>query len=593
MTRRLPTFRFPARTLPALLVHTAKRLPDKPFLRFLEPGRGQAAPRVLSFAAFARGVGRGAAFLRSAGVTPGERVLLLAENSPEWQLLALGTQLLRAEPAALFASLGAAPAQAIALRVRPRAVFVSTAEQWEKLRPVAAELAQAGLRAVVCAAGVDPAGLPEGVTWTALPAATGEGAADLAEGELEALAAAVGEEDPFLLLFTSGTTGRPKGVRLPQRSIVHAIEGGHVSTGRSEADEGLHLLPFAHVAGQDQFMIALAQGHGLIMISGRGELERALALGPTYLFSVPLVYERMKEGVEKKLAALPPPLRAFAHAALEAGARVRVDGSRSGADRLLTHVADRLVGKALRARLGGRMQGVFSGVAPASPALFRFFEGVGLPFVELYGLSETAGLVSSNVFAGPRRAGTVGLLSADHDVRFSDEGELLVRGPLLLSGFLEPEDAEGAYTPEGYFRTGDLAHLDDDGMLRVQGRKKSLLVLSTGKKLSPEPIEQAISDTPPFQGAVLLGEGKPYVTAVVFVVKEELQRLRAQGKDAAAELLPQVHAALHAFSDYERPKRLAVFPGAPSDYPELVTPTFKVKRAAVMAWLGPAAAGLY
>jgi long-chain acyl-CoA synthetase len=587
MPPRLPIARFTPRTLPALLAATARRLPETPFLHVVEPGV-DAPPRLVTFAAFRAAVGRAVAFLRAAGVGPGDRVLLLAENSPEWQVVALAAQHLRAEPAALFASLDAGPAQAIARRVRPRVAVISTRAQWEKLAPAAPDLAAAGLAAVLSA---EPLGaLPTGVRAAGLADVTGTGAE---APDLDALAAAVGAEDPFLLLFTSGTTGRPKGVRLPQRAIVHAIDGGAVATGTSEADLGLHFLPFAHIAGHDQFALALAQGHALAMIARREDLPRALTLAPTYLFSVPLVYERFRAAAEAKLEGLPGPARAFARAAVSAAARVRVDGSRRLRDRLLAAVADRLVGRAVKARLGGRVRGLFSGGAPASAALFRFFEGLGIPFVELYGMSETAGLISSNFFGGIRRPACAGMLTPDHEVRFAPDGELLVRGPLLLSGYLEPSDEEGAHDPDGFFRTGDVGRLDAEGLLHVEGRKKHLLVLSTGKKLSPEPIEQAIASAAPFEGAVLLGEGRPFVTAAVFVAREELARLAAAGKDAAEELLPRARAALAAFSEYEKPKRLVVIPGAPQDDPALVTPTLKVRRDQVLARIAPDLPGLY
>jgi len=270
-----------------------------------------------------------------------------------------------------------------------------------------------------------------------------------------------------------------------------------------------------------------------------------------------------------------------------------VDGSRSPRDRALAAVADLLVGRAVRRRLGGRVAGLFSGGAPASTALFRFFEGLGIPFVELYGMTETAGLVASNLFAGPRRAGAAGIPTPDHELRFADDGELLVRGPLLLSGYLEPEDAEGAFTGDGFYRTGDVGRIDAEGMLRIDGRKKALMVLSTGKKLSPEPIEQAIASATPFQGAVLLGEGRPFVAAAVFVAEDHLARLAAEGKDAAEALLAPARAALPAFSEYEKPKRLVIIPGAPQDHPALVTPTLKVKRDALLRWLGPQVEALY
>ena len=577
--------------MPRLVVSAARRAPAKTFIRFVDPDAPDAPPRVLTFADFAAGTGRAAAFLRAAGVDPGARVLILAENSPEWQMLSLGAQALRAEPATLFASLAAEPVQAIARRVGPRAAFVDSAEQWAKLAPIAPALAASGLAAVVSGEPLDPGAVPAGVRTASLDEVFfGEG---LDLDALEALARAAGEEDPYLLLFTSGTTGRPKGVRLPQRAMVHAIDGGHLAVGRGPDDVGLHFLPFAHIAGHAQFDLALAETHGLVMISRREDIERGFALGPTYLFSVPLVYERIRAAVEEKLAALPRPVSAVASAALAAAARVRVDGGRSATDRVLMRLADRLVGKAVRAKLGGSVRGVFSGGAPAAPALFRFFEALGIPFVELYGMSETAGLISSNLFAGGRRPGSAGVPTPDHELRFAPDGELLVKGPLLLTGYLEREDGEGAFTEDGFFRTGDIGRLDAEGLLRIEGRKKHLMVLSTGKKVTPEPIELAIASAAPFQGAVLLGEGKPFVSAAVFVAAEEIARIAAAGKDVAQELLPRARAALGAFSDYEKPKRLLVIPGAPQDHPALVTPTLKVKREALMAFLGSTLTDLY
>ncbi|HSM92063.1 MAG TPA: AMP-binding protein [Anaeromyxobacteraceae bacterium] len=593
MTNRLPVSRFAHRTLPALLEAIARDQGERVFIHWVDPRAPAAPPDRITFAGFREGVSRGADFLRRAGVGAGDRVLLVAENSPAWQYLSLGAQLLRAEPAAVFASLAPEQLQAIALRVAARAIYAATRAQWEKLLPVAGDLARAGLRAVVCGEPIDAAGLPAGVAAVALEDAVGEGAEALPDGDLGRLASAVGPEDPFLLLFTSGTTGRPKGVRLPQRSIVAAIEGGAGACGTTAADLGVHFLPFAHVAGHDQFFLALAQGHGLVMVARKEDIERALALGPSYVFSVPLVYDRIRLAAQAKLDALPRPLARLATAAVAAAARVRVDGSRALRDGLLARLADVLVGRALRRRLGGRIRALFSGGAPAAPALFRFFEGLGIPFVELYGMTETAGLISSNLLAGRRRPGEVGLVSPDHELRLAADGELLLRGPLLFSGYLEAEDGEGAFSDDGFYRTGDLARLDADGTLRIDGRKKALMVLSTGKKVAPEPVEQALASARPFEGAVLLGDGRPFVAAAVFVPQAELARLAAEGRDAAEALLERARAALASFAEFERPKRLVVIPGAPIEHPALVTPTLKIRRDAVARYLGTSIESLW
>lgn len=592
MPARLTVQRFHGRTLPAQLVETAARVPDRTFLRYVDPAAPAAGPRDVSFGAFRTLVRRAAAALEANGVAPGDRVLLLAENSPEWPAVAMAAQALRAEPAALFASLAAGPAEEIARRVRPRVIFVSGPAQWQKLAPAAADLAAEGLRAILSLEPLPAGAVPAGVA--ALDrAALAEGAPALSRANLEARVAAVGEEDPFLLLFTSGTTGRQKGVRLAQRTMVHAVDAGAPGCATDEHAVGIHLLPFGHVAGHAQFCLAVAQGHTLVMIARKEDLQAALALGPTYLFSVPLVYERIRAGVLQKVDAMPAPLAALVRAALAAAARVRVDGSRSPLDRLLVAVADATIGKKVRAALGGRVRGIYSGGAPASEPLFRFFEGLGLPFVELYGMTETAGMVSMNPFAGPRRAGCVGFTTPDHEVRISEDGELQVRGKLLLTGYLEPADGEGAFTEDGFYRTGDLATLRPDGSLWITGRKKHLMVLSTGKKIAPEPIETAVAAAAPFQGAVLLGEGRPFVSAAVFVPPEELARLEARGDRPAEALLAQARAALDAFSEHEKPKKLLVIPGAPQDYPGLLTPSLKVKRDAMLSWLGARVAELY
>jgi len=590
--RTLPIARFPARTLPALLALTARRVPDRVFLRFLPQGAA-GPPRDVRFSRFRALVCRAAVFLERAGVKRGDRVMLLAENSPEWQAIALGAQVLGAEPSALFASLGASAVQEIALRVRPRVGFVSTREQWAKLAPVAEALAGQGMTSVLAADAAIVNLLPAGVRGASLDAALGEDVPALTIDEFEARTASIREEDPFLLLFTSGTTGRQKGVRLPQRSIVHAIEAGALCTARTERDLGLHLLPFGHVAGHDQFALALAQGHTLLLLGHPSDAPRALALGPTYVFSVPLVYERIRARVLEGLGHLPGPLRRLVHDALESAARVRVDGASGALDRLRMRVADLLVGRKIRKALGGHIEGLFAGGAPTSVALFRFFEGLGVPLVELYGMSETGGMISSNLFAERRRPSIAGLVSPDHELRFAEDRELLLRGPLMFSGYLEPEDDAGSWTADGFFKTGDLGELDADGWLHITGRKKHLLVLSTGKKVAPEPLETALGSMPPIEGALLLGDGLPFVTAAVFVPQGELTRLKDEGKDPAEALLPIALELLGAFSDYEKPKRLLVVPGSPADYPALVTPTLKLRRKAVLEFLGPEIAALY
>ena len=206
-------------------------------------------------------------------------------------------------------------------------------------------------------------------------------------------------------------------------------------------------------------------------------------------------------------------------------------------------------------------------------------------------MTETAGMVSANLLDGLAAArAAAGIVTPDHEVRFDDDGELLVRGPLLLSGYLEPEDAAGAFTDDGFYRTGDRARIDEEGFLRVEGRKKHLLVLSTGKKLAPEPLEQAIAGTPPFEGAVLLGEGRPFVSAAVFVAPEFLTRIAAEGRDAAEALLPRGPVGAPRLQRLrEAEASCSIIPGSPADHPSIVTPDAQgeARRAARLPGAAP------
>ena len=359
---RLSVQRFPDRTVPAQLVRTVQRFGGKPFLHFFDPARPEAPPRLVTYEAFRDLTARAAAFLAASGLTPGDRLLLLAENSPEWLAVSLATQVLRAEPAGLFSVLSAEACASIARRVGPRAVYVSTEAQWRKLAPAAAGLMASGLRLVLSHQPLPADTLPAGLRAVTVSEALGEATAPLPD--FDARAAAVKEDDPFLLLFTSGTTGRQKGVPITQRAIVAAIDCGVAGCETTVDDLGLHLLPFGHVAGHDQLCLALAQGHTLAMVARKEDVPRALALSPTYVFSVPLVYERIRNQALATIERLPAPLRRLLTAGLEAGARVRVDGSRSLAS---TGCSRRWPRRWWAGRCGGAWGAACAASTPAAP----------------------------------------------------------------------------------------------------------------------------------------------------------------------------------------------------------------------------------
>jgi long-chain acyl-CoA synthetase len=586
---QLSVRRFPARNLPALLRLSAQQFGSRRFIREIDPDNPKGVPVECSFEQFERDVAATAEFLSGSGIKPFDRVLIVAENSRDYQVLALAAQALRAEPCSVFANLGANATSDIAERVRPRCLFVSSQSQWDKLTQVSAALVKGGL-----AIRISPKPLAEpldGVTDCLISQIT---STPYSPKRWNERVDAIGPDDPFLLLFTSGTSGKQKGVVLRQDAFVRAIEGGRAGTGMSENDDGLMFLPFGHIAGQCQFMLAIALGHSLILVSRRDDLAVAFSMGPSYAFAVPMVYEKLLARVTEQLEGLPWPLRPLLSASITAAQRSRPKGTTTLKDRALAWLAKRTIGERLKRNLGGRLRMVASGGASTPPSLCQFFETMGIPFISIYGMSETCGLICSQGFGDERYNDSVGLPSPDLEVKINDQGELCLKGAMMMQGYLESEDNTDAYDEQGYFRTGDLVTRNSrTGQYRIIGRSKSLLILSTGKKISPEPIETQLDSVWPITGAVLLGDGHPYVTALLFVPATDIAKL-GRDEDAVFSSLQVIVAShLAEFSDYERPKRLLVVEGSPTDHPEFVTPTLKLKRKPIIDAYASAIEQLY
>jgi long-chain acyl-CoA synthetase len=578
---QLPIQRFAARTLPALLRLTSKRVGAKRFLREISPDRPEAPPTESTFSEFENAVAASAEFLRRAGLEPGDRVLFVAENSGDFQVLQLAVQTLRAEPCVVFASLGEAATCVLAKRLAPKVLFVSTQAQLDKVEGVLEALTQLGLALVICAGPLERP--PIEIATHAMHEVK---STPFARDAYDAWVDAVGDADPFLVLFTSGTAGKQKGVQLTQDAFVRALEGGRSATAMTQEDDGLMFLPFGHVAGQCQFMLAVALGHSLILVSRREDLPRAFLLGPTYAFAVPMVYEKLKERVEQNLGRTPRPLRTVLLAAVTRAMEVDHARPTTLADRGFCAIARSVVGRKLRRSLGGRLRMVASGGAAAAPSLARFFEAMGIPFMSFYGMSETCGLIASHEIEKPRDITNLGSLSPDLQWYITADGELCVQGPMMMRGYLDEADNLESFDDRGFFHTGDLVEISkDSGALRLSGRRKSLILLSTGKKLSPEPIEAQLSALPFVEAALLVGDGRPYVGAILFVRPEEVENTVAPFRSKLDGLLRTVHDELEGLSGYERPKRLLVIPSSPSKFPDFVTPTLKLKRASVVAAL--------
>jgi long-chain acyl-CoA synthetase len=557
------------------------------------PGTAQFARRTadgwqdVSCAQFRDEVVAAARGLVAAGVAPGARVGLMSRTRYEWTVLDY----------AIWAS-GA---------VTVPIYETSSAEQ------VAWILADSG--AVACVvetnahalllAGVRD-GLPElGHVWQlelgdldALVA--GGNAVDPAE--IEVRRRGVRADDLATIIYTSGTTGRPKGCMLTHRNLYAEVANTviaeqelfhrHAST--------LLFLPLAHSFGR---LLQLGAVQARIRMGHSSDIRNAVTnlrqFRPTFIMAVPRVFEKVHGGARQRARA------EGKEAIFERAERVAVAYSealdRPGGPRLALRARhalfDRLVYRKIRAALGGRCRAAFSGSAPLGERLSHFFRGAGITVLEGYGLTETSPAVSANTH-GHTRIGTVGRPLPGVTIRIDDDGEVMVKGDIVFRGYWNnPEATAECLDGEGWFRTGDLGTLDDDGYLRITGRKKELIVTAGGKNVAPAVLEDRLRAHRLVSQAVVIGDRQPFIAALVTIDEDAWPTWLAEtGRPAdapvadlrddpalRAELQRAVDDANRAVSTAEAIKVFRILPQDFSEAAGLLTPSVKVKRAAVHA----------
>jgi long-chain acyl-CoA synthetase len=315
---------------------------------------------------------------------------------------------------------------------------------------------------------------------------------------------------------------------------------------------------------------------------------------PTVVLSVPRLYEKMHDRVSARVASGPAIRRRLFEAAIAAGREryaVEREGRKDGAAlRARSSVYDRLVLRKIREGVGGRLRFFISGGAKLEAEIGEFFYAAGITIVEGYGLTETSPVISCNRL-GTVRFGTVGLPLDNVEVRISPEGEVQVRGPSVMRGYWnKPDSTREAFTADGWYRTGDMGEIDEEGYLKITDRIKNLIVLSTAKNVAPQPIEAAIVSAPHASQAVVLGDGRKYVCALV-VPNYDAVRNTLGVEDTNEALAGEEHCrrlveadvdeACARFADYERPKKVALLPRELSHEAGELTPTLKVKLRVV------------
>ncbi|MFD4183417.1 AMP-dependent synthetase/ligase [Rhodococcus sp. NPDC058514] len=569
----------PPQTLCEAFQSTAARYPDSVALR--TPGDGV----VITWRLYAERVRRIAAGLAKLGVGRGDTVGIMLTNRPEFHLVDTGALHAGATPFSVYNSLAAEQLNYVLTNAGNKVMICE-----EQFLPVI-ERARAGtaVEHVVCIDGTP-------VDTMSLQDLEANGHPDF---DFEASWRAVEPGDLLTLIYTSGTTGPPKGVEITHANILAEYDAIRAIEDWGSDDRHVSYLPDAHIANRLFHYGSLNCGLQLTTLADAKQAITALPdARPTVLLAVPQVWYKVKAAIEQALADEPSAAkRQMAAWAVGLGRRkARLESDRAPVPRTLTiqhALADRLVLGAVRKKLGlDRVRIAISAAAALSPDVLEFVLGLGIPCVEAWGLSETTGGVTVNR-PGAIRIGTVGQAVKGAKLKLSEDGELLVSGPMVMKGYRgAPEKTAEAIDDDGWLHTGDIATIDDDGYVRIVDRKKELIINAGGKNMSPSNIEGTIrAASALIGGAVVIGNDRPYVVALLtldpdaaaaFATRNGIHNGSpgdlASNPLVRAEIDRAVEAANEKLSRVEQVKRFTLLSAIWEPGGDEFTPTMKLRR---------------
>jgi long-chain acyl-CoA synthetase len=548
---------------------------------------------------FARAVFALRQFLLSGGLAAGDRVAVFAENRPEWHVADFAILLARLVVVPIYNT--QAPAQ-IGYLLRHsgcRVALIAGARQWEILQPLWRDLPE--LETVV---GMEETPGPS----TSLPRIVSQAPAfdGAAVERIRAEALAIDPQSLATIVYTSGTTGTPKGVMLSHANLTFNLRASLGRVLSQTARQALSALPLAHVLER---MLCYGYFHEGVPIAygDPHDLKELLKLHrPEIMGAVPRILEKVREAVEAQVEQLEPWRRAIGEkliAAALARARHTLKGAPAPLSaRLLAPLANLLVFPKVHRQLGG-LQYFICGGAWLNPDVELFFRAAGFTVLQGYGLTETSPVIALNEYR-KEKLGSVGRALDGVEVRIGRDGEILTRGPHVMLGYYKDESAtRQTVDPDGWLDTGDLGRMDADGCVTITGRRKEILALSNGKKVACAAVEHALERSPYIQQALAVGDGRKFATALIV---PHLEHVAQAGRERGLtfrrpeELLPtppiialfreELSRCQAQLSSFEQAKRFCFLKEEALLDTELVTPTLKVRRAVLERkyadWIG-------
>ncbi|MDX1893268.1 long-chain fatty acid--CoA ligase [Mycolicibacterium sp. 050158] len=520
------------------------------------------------------------------GVQPGDRVAILSATRYEWPILDFAILSIGAVTVPIYETSSAEQVRFVLGDSGAVAAFAETDEHFTKIEQLKAELPE--LRHVYRIDGSGPAALDE-------LARIGK---DTDPAVVASRLAAISSGDIATLVYTSGTTGRPKGCQLTHSNLLYEMRGAKASFPAllAKGEKLLVFLPLAHVLARAITICAFSNKVTLGFTSDVKNLVPTLAVfKPTLVVSVPRVFEKVYNTAEQN-AHDGGKDKIFAMAASTAieWSQAQETGGASLALKLKHALFDRLVYGKLRAALGGNCHAAISGGAPLGARLGHFYRGVGVTIYEGYGLTETSAAITVNR-VGDVKVGSVGKLLPGNSMRIDDDGELLVSGGVVFGGYWHNEEETNAVFSNGWFHTGDLGAIDEQGFLTIVGRKKEIIVTAGGKNVAPALLEDRLRAHPLISQAMAVGDAQPFIAALITIDPEAFPGWKqrngkgasatvgdlAEDPDLVAEIDLAVKEANQAVSHAESIRKFRILPVDFTEDTGELTPTLKVKRKVV------------
>ncbi|MBT1171913.1 long-chain fatty acid--CoA ligase [Bifidobacterium sp. MA2] len=512
-------------TIFSLLADRAESDPDGDIAEYQDDGRVWHTVSASAMLARVREVAKG---LIGLGVRPGTMVAIYSATCYEWGVVDFACAAIGAVSVPIYETDSERQAASIIADTSPLIAFAGDHQHAQTLEQVRGEVESLEYVFNFKAGGLD---------------AVADFGAHVTDGDLDEAISRVRADDMTTIVYTSGSTGKPKGAMLSNRNFTHIVKNGYIILDDMlyEPNRLLLFLPLAHCFARYIQYVAIG-GHGVVgYIPGAKHLLADLrSFKPTYLLGVPRVFEKVYNAASQKAGnGIAGRIFAAAYNHFVAWSRDEQDGrGHSPVARLQHTFFMKTVGKSVRSALGPNLAWLACGGAPLNADLAHFFNGMdGITFIQGYGMTETAAPMLVN-WQDANRVGSVGKPGPGMGVKQDDDGELLLTGPNVFLGYYrQPELTAETKTADGWIRTGDLGTIDDDGFVYITGRKKDIIITAGGKNVSPAPMEEIINTCPIVGHAVVVGDGKPFISALI-ELDEEMTRswLESQGLDRDAPM---------------------------------------------------------